>query len=431
MIHLILNLLNRYKNSKYFFLSPLPYAIGSASEQILIAAKYAKLFNKKLVILKIRSFNYTICNNSLFDSIVINKQKLKIGKSFNFILTKILEIEFFIWRVFLIFLNDKFLKFNFHELSRFSNIGVPNLFETNKTKNKNISFKRYQDIEKFNSINESLDLSKSLKKNIKKILNQFVPSRQDKIVCVHVRDGFYRNDFKRKNYRNSNIENYKKAINFLINKGYLVIRLGDKNCKKTKFKNKYFIDYPFSKFKSEEMDLYLIKISKFYLATQSGIMDVAYMFNKPILTTNMCELFSGFPRKKNDRGIFKTIFSKTKKNPISIFNYMKNPYKFHNPDNENSNFYFKENTENEIYLATKEFEKNFQNKFNKKKNIIQKKFDRIHNNRYKDMFYERDDLQNSLINSTDSLKMIRMFKASSGTFCDSYLKKNILKKKNY
>lgn len=429
MIHLILNLLNRYKKFKYFFLSPLPYAIGSASEQILIAAKYAKLFNKKLVILKIRSFNYTICNNSLFDSIVINKQKLKIGKTFNFILTKILEIEFFIWRVFLIFLNDKFLKLNFHELSRFSNIGVPNLFETNKTTNKNIFFKRYQDIEKFNSINESLDLSISLKKKCKKILNQFVPSRQDKIVCVHVRDGFYRNDFKRKNYRNSNIENYKKAINFLINKGYLVIRLGDKNCKKTKFKNKYFIDYPFSKFKSEEMDLYLIKISKFYLATQSGIMDVAYMFNKPILTTNMCELFTGFPRKKNDRGIFKTIFSKTKKNPVSIFNYMKNPYKFHNPDNENSNFYFKENTENEIYLATKEFERNFKNKFKKKKNIIQNKFDRIHNNRYKDMFYERDDLQNSLINSTDSLKMIRMFKASSGTFCDSYLKKNILIKK--
>ena len=67
------------------------------------------------------------------------------------------------------------------------------------------------------------------------------------------------------------------------------------------------------------MDLYLIKISKFYLATQSGIMDVAYMFNKPILTTNMCELFTGFPRKKNDRGIFKTIFSKTKKK--SCFNF--------------------------------------------------------------------------------------------------------------
>ena len=47
-------------------------------------------------------------------------------------------------------------------------------------------------------------------------------------------------------------------------------------------------------------------------------------------------------------------------------------YKYHNPDNENENFYFKENTENEIYLAVKEFEKNFKNKFKIKKSGIQK-----------------------------------------------------------
>ena len=46
-MHLILNLLNRYKKFKYFYVSPLPYAIGTASEQIFIASKFAKLFNKK------------------------------------------------------------------------------------------------------------------------------------------------------------------------------------------------------------------------------------------------------------------------------------------------------------------------------------------------------------------------------------------------
>ena len=62
------------------------------------------------------------------------------------------------------------------------------------------------------------------------------------------------------------------------------------------------------------MDLYLIKISKFYIGTQSGILDTAYMFNKPILTTNMCELFTNYPRKKYDRGIFKKVFLKKTKN---------------------------------------------------------------------------------------------------------------------
>ena len=242
---------------------------------------------------------------------------------------------------------------------------------------------------------------------------------------MHVRDGFYRKDFKRKSYRNSNIEKYKKAVSYLINRGYLVIRLGDKNCKKFSYKNKYFIDYPFSRIKSEAMDLYLIKISNFYIGTQSGILDVAYMFNKPILTTNMCELFTGYPKRKYDRGIFKKIFLAKNKKEVSIFNFMSNSYKYHNPDNENDKYYFKENTENEIYLATKEFEKNFKYKFKNQKSILQKKFDKIHNKKYENLFYDRRDYKNSLINSVDSLKMIRMFKASAGTFCNSYLKYNL------
>ena len=149
MIHLILNLLNRFKKFKYFFLSPFPYAIGTASEQILIASKFVKLLNKKIIIIKIRSLDYKICNNSLFDDLEINKENLKMIKPLNYILTTILEIEFIIWRVF-IFFNDKILKLKLHEYFRFSNIGVPNIFETNKTKNKNIILKKYEDIEKFN-----------------------------------------------------------------------------------------------------------------------------------------------------------------------------------------------------------------------------------------------------------------------------------------
>ena len=422
MVHLILNLLNRYKKFKYFFLSPFPYAIGTASEQILLASKFAKLFNKKIIIIKIRSLDYKICNNSLFDDLEINKRSLKIIEPFNFMLTTILEIEFLVWRIF-IFLNDKIFKLKLHEYFRFSIIGVPNIFETNKTQNKNIGLKKYEDIEKFDITNQSLGLNSSLESKCKKKLNQLKIKRLNKIVCLHVRDGFYRNDFKRKSYRNSNIIKYKKAIGYLINKGYFVIRLGDNNSKKIKIKSQYFLDYPFSKIKSEAMDLYLIKISKFYIGTQSGILDVAYMFNKPILTTNMCELFSSYPRKKYDRGIFKKIFFKKNKKQVSILNFMSKSYKYHNPDNENEKFYFKENSEIEIYHAVKEFEKNFRNKFKNKKSNIQKKFDKIHNDRYKNIFNEREDFQHSLVNSVDSIKMIRMFKASSGTLCNSYLKK--------
>ena len=48
-------------------------------------------------------------------------------------------------------------------------------------------------------------------------------------------------------------------------------------------------------------------------------------------------------------------------------------YKYHNPDYENENFYFKENTENEIYLAVKEFEKKILKINLKLKKVVYKK----------------------------------------------------------
>ena len=61
------------------------------------------------------------------------------------------------------------------------------------------------------------------------------------------------------------------------------------------------------------MDLFLIKHCQFFIGTQSGILDVAYMFKKPVFLTNMCELYANPPLKK-DMGIFKGIYNvKTKK----------------------------------------------------------------------------------------------------------------------
>ena len=46
------------------------------------------------------------------------------------------------------------------------------------------------------------------------------------------------------------------------------------------------------------MDLFLIKNCSFYIGTQSGPMDTAYLFNKPVLMTNMCEILQVYQEKK-------------------------------------------------------------------------------------------------------------------------------------
>ena len=113
------------------------------------------------------------------------------------------------------------------------------------------------------------------------------------------------------------------------------------------------------------MDLYLIKNCSFYIGTQSGPMDTAYLFNKPVLMTNMCEIFASLPRKKEDRGIFKKVL--TKKNKLlSIREFTNLPYKYHNPEIEIKNLKFVENTPEELLMSVKEFSENLQ----KTKNFI-------------------------------------------------------------
>ena len=104
-------------------------------------------------------------------------------------------------------------------------------------------------------------------------------------VCVYARDGGF---YSSKNYkegtnkkiRNSNIKNYIKAIKLITDRGGWVIRMGDRNMQPlSKIKN--VIDYPFSEFKSDLMDLYLIKNCSFFICNHSGITGAAIKFEKP------------------------------------------------------------------------------------------------------------------------------------------------------
>ena len=426
MIYSIVNKLNEIKKFPYYFISPLPYAIGNASEQILIAAGKAKKFKKKLVILNFNFFSkilkYNICNLPLFDDLVIDGFSQKKIKILKFILMFFLEIEFFFRRVFIL-INDIFFKFEMKEVYRFPNIGFPDAFESESIKENNIHFKKFNDVKQFDINYKLVDLEERVKSECENILNSFQIKKSDKIVCLHVRDGGYKKDYSRKSYRNSNINNYIKSIKYLIQKGFWVIRLGDYPTKKTKFKNKKFIDIPYSKIKSQEMDLYLIQRSFFYIGTQSGTLDVAYMFNKPVLLTNMCEMFASRPRKKNDRGIFKKIFDKKKKKFISIKKFINLPYKYHNPEIIIKDLKFIENSSEEIYLAVKEFLENFNNKRKLTKSSLQIKFQKLLEKRFYEIFYENDKTGKNMLNHTDAIKMIRMVKSSRGYFCNSYLKK--------
>ena len=221
-----------------------------------------------------------------------------------------IQIEFILRRASAIFFK-KFFDIDLGESFRFSYLGLTNLNTSKKILN-------YNQITPHSIKDSTADLEYKKKEECYKLLRS-TGIKDKKFVCLHVRDNKYRNDSGRREYRNSDINNYIELIKLLISKGYYVFRTGDKPSPKVNFSNRQFIDYPYSDIKSELMDLFLIKECEFYVGTVSGTMDTAYLFNKPLLLTNMCELFSNFLRKKNDRGIFKKMIDiRTKTIPGNV-----------------------------------------------------------------------------------------------------------------
>jgi len=77
-----------------------------------------------------------------------------------------------------------------------------------------------------------------------------------------------------------------EAIKYLINKDYVVLRIGSEYSKKLNFVDENYFDYSLSEYKSAFMDLFTIYKSKFVLGTTSGATDVAAVFNVPFVGVN-------------------------------------------------------------------------------------------------------------------------------------------------
>lgn len=142
-------------------------------------------------------------------------------------------------------------------------------------------------------------------------------------VCLHVRTPYYYNS-EHDLFRNSNIENYYDAIKHITSLGGAVVRMGDPMTSIDEMEG--LINYPNSNEKSEEMDLYLIKNCKFYIGTNSGIIDTAFLFGVPVLGVNITSFLYISPYKECDSFIYKHIFSKEKNRRLSFEEALNEPF---------------------------------------------------------------------------------------------------------
>ena len=150
----------------------------------------------------------------------------------------------------------------------------------------------------------------------------------------------------------------------------------------------------------------------------------------------MYDLFSAYPRKKNDRGIFKKIIDKKSGGVISIKDFAKLSVIYHHYEIDHKDIWFEENSAEELYNAMKEY-LNFINNKDHLQNIqikfedIQLRFNNFLHERLEEMYKEEFFKKSLLKNFNDYnwkknefIKITKLFKSSEGTLNSSYLQKN-------
>jgi len=171
-------------------------------------------------------------------------------------------------------------------------------------------------------------------------------------VCLHVRTGGFFNDDIGSEPRNAKIEDYFLAIDELVRRGYLVVRIGDPAM--PSINRAGVIDYAHHPKRSEFYDVCLVEHCDFYIGSLSGPIDMACLFEKKILTVNCISLSHStwyregsrcLPKKVRLNGCLLPIKEQIAKHIFEIFG----------TGYTHANVEFIDNTPDEILTATLEF----------------------------------------------------------------------------
>ncbi len=358
----IIRFFNRLNFFPYHVITLLPYSFGNILEDIRLGKEIAEKKNKKLIFISPtilpNLLEYKLASKFLLENVTITKKNLNyilVKKFFNFIL----NLDFLFSRLYFLFYKKKFKN---KSIFNFPTVGLENIYNY-----KNVDF---DDIEKYKDFNLDFLIPNKFYKKSEDILTRLNVNKDAKIVCIHVRDSAFHSDKKRRNYRklnqekNPNIENYYETINYLLDKGYYVFRLGLIAEKKMQiFKEKFFdLPYLLSSSEIEFLQFYLVEKCKFFIGSESGPQLLPWLRYKPTLYTNVSEFFYLTCPNINCRYTFKKIFDKKNSKHVNIKDYLNLPFKYHDVNRHDDSFAFIENTSKELLDSVIEFETNHINK---------------------------------------------------------------------
>lgn len=147
-------------------------------------------------------------------------------------------------------------------------------------------------------------------------------------VCILARDSGYLNqtfpnlnwDFN--TYRNSSIETYEAAAEYLAGKNIITFRMGNNVDRRFPAGNtKLVIDYANSTWQTEKMDIFLAMRCFFFISSGSGLDAVQIATRRPLLGVNIAQPLHIIRSKPNYLFILKYFFHETDNIFLSPHNY--------------------------------------------------------------------------------------------------------------
>jgi len=319
IIDRVIDYVSNRKNCPVVLLSPRPYSVGDSAEEIYFGLMKARREGKKLYIL--RPYNvewllkYRLTNQELFRIESDYCYSLN-GNCWEILIRSGLTVAYIPFRVFSLLLR-KYSGRSLDESYNFPRIGITTLWQPKRgikfSKQVVHSFDRVEHLNRYLPVR----LQKESFTKAEEIRGKMGIGKEDWFVCLHVREAGFHNDSGRREWRNSSISNYIPAIKAITEAGGWVIRMGDNSMTPLPQMDRV-IDYPFSQFKSDLMDLYLIRECKFCIASQSGMLDVARLFQKPVVMPNMVVWVINYLLRRGDLGIMKHVYSRLQGRFLSI-----------------------------------------------------------------------------------------------------------------
>lgn len=188
-------------------------------------------------------------------------------------------------------------------------------------------------------------------------------------VCILARDDQYLKErypeleWGYNSYRNSDINTFNLAAEFLSINHINVFRMGSKVDKPFLPSNdRTIIDYANSPWRNEKLDIFLASRCLFFISTGTGLDSVAVASRRPLLWVNQAQPLHVYRSKKNFRFITKYFYLKNKDiylSPNAYYNLgikegftVDNPLHFRTQDLDRLGIYVQDNTSVEIKEVT-------------------------------------------------------------------------------